>query len=178
MHQGTLRLVEIESEVYASIDRMCLSVGELLAEAKALDPAGFKQWVEQRMPFGYDKARRLIAIHVAYRELPPEKVAQLPLPWQALYALAPYAQGQLIEALESGEIGPETTRSQAVTKARQWKTHRRLVDPLEPRYSTADSRAGALMEHSASELNPHVHDALRRWLDRSPTPADGCAAFG
>jgi hypothetical protein len=169
LHQATSRLEQIEDEVYSSIDRMCLRVGELLAEARALDPAGFKKWVETRMPFGYDKARRLIAIHLAYRELPEDKIAQLPLPWQALYALAPFAQGQLQEALESGEIGPETTQAEAITRARHWKNHRRLVDPLQARYSTADSRAGALMEHRADELNPYVREALVRWLGSAST---------
>ena len=177
LRQSTSRLEEIEDEVYSSIDRMCLRVGELLAEARALNPSGFKRWVEQRMPFGYDKARRLVAIHLAYSELPPEKLAQLPQPWQALYALAPFARGQLVEALESGEIGPDTTQAEAITKARQWKTHRRQVDPLRARYSTADIRAGALMELSASELNPYVREALLRWLGSASTPeGDGPAS--
>ena len=171
LRQSTSRLKEIEDEVYSSIDRMCLRVGELLAEARALNPAGFKKWVEARMPFGYDKARRLIAIHLAYRELPEDKVAQLPLPWQALYALAPFAQGRLQKALDDGEIGPETTQAQAITKARQWSNHQRLVDPLESRYSIADTRAGALMELSASDLNPYVREALVRWLGSAPTDA-------
>jgi hypothetical protein len=173
LHDGMSRLEQIEGEVFASIDRMCLRVGELLAEARALDPAGFKRWVEDRMPFGYDKARRLIAIHMAYRELPPEKLRQLPLPWQALYALAPHAQGRLLDALESGEIGPETTQAEAITKARHWSNHRRAVDPLDRRYSTADSRAGALMELSASDLNPFVREALIRWLGAAATPEGG-----
>ena len=169
LHQSTSRLDQIEDEVYSSIDRMCLHVGALLAEARALNPAGFKRWVDERMPFGYDKARRLIAIHLAYRELPPDKLQQLPLPWQALYALAPYAKGRLIDALESGEIGPDTTQAEALTRARHWSNHHRPSDPLTARYSTADTRAGALMEHAASELNPYVREALVRWLGRAST---------
>lgn len=156
--------------MFASIDRMCLRVGELLAEARQLDPAGFKRWVAERMPFGYDKASRLIAIHFAYRELPPEKLQQLPLPWQALYALAPYATGQLSHALETGEIGPATTQAEAITKARHWSNHRRAADPLTARYSIADTRAGALMELSASDLNPYVREALLRWLGAAAMP--------
>jgi hypothetical protein len=173
LHQSTSRLEQIEAEVYSSIDRMCLRVGELLAEARSLNPGGFKSWVEQRMPFGYDKARRLIAIHLAYRELPPEKLEQLPLPWQALYALAPFSQGRLIEALDSGEIGPGTTQAEAITKARRWSNHRRPVDPLQPRYSTADTRAGALMEFSPDDLNPYVREALQRWLAKGSTAEVG-----
>lgn len=179
LRKSTSRLAEIEDEVYLSIDRMCLRVGELLAEARELDPAGFKKWVETRLPFGFDKARRLIAIHYAYRELPPEKLAQLPLPWQALYALAPFAQGKLMDALESGEVGPGMTQREAFTKARHWTSNQRLVDPLEARYSIADTRAGVLMEHEARDLNPYVRDALRRWLERGSTDAgDGPVSAG
>ena len=148
------------------MDRMCLRLGELLWEAKALDPGGFNQWVKDRLPFGDNKARRLIAIYVAYRELPPEKIEQLPRPWQALYALARHAKGNLLDALESGEIGPDTTVREAQASARHWSKNQRKVDPLEARYSTADTRAGALMEHSASNLNPYVRQALESWLSR------------
>lgn len=156
--------------MFASIDRMCLRVGALLAEARLLDPSGFKAWVNERMPFGFDKARRLIAIHYAYSELPPEKLQQLPLPWQALYALAPHAQGRLLDALESGEIGPDTTQAEAITTARRWSRNRPKAEPLEARYSTVDRRAGALMELSADDLHPYVRDALLRWLGSGPTP--------
>lgn len=170
LHESTSRIEQIEAEVYETVDRMCLRVGELLWEAKSLNPGGFNAWVDDRMPFGHDKARRLIAIFVAYRELPAEKLAQLPRPWQAMYALAPYAQGRLIEALESGEIGPDTTVREAAASARHWGSNQRKVDPLTARYTAADNRAGALMEHRPDDLNPYVLEALKRWLSRS-TPA-------
>lgn len=156
--------------MYECIDRMCLRVGALLVEARAEDPANFKTWVNERMPFGFDKARRLIAIHLAYSELPPDKVAQLPRPWQALYALAPYAQGRLIEALESGEIGPDTTQAQAIERARSWSNSQRKADPVEARYAAVDRRAGALMELNADDLNEFVREALIRWLGLGATP--------
>lgn len=171
MHKGTSRLEEIEGEVYDTVDRMCLRVGELLWEAKVLDPGGFNKWVENRMPFGVDKARRLIAIFVAYRELPPEKLAQLPRAWQAMFALAPYAQGRLRVALESGEITPDTTAREAIASARHWGTNRRTADPLVARYTAADTRAGALMEHRPEDLNPYVREALTNWLTRAASPS-------
>lgn len=157
---------------------MCLRVGALLAEARSLDPAGFKTWVNDRMPFGFDKARRLIAIHMAYSELPADKVEQLPKPWQALYALAPHAQGKVLEALEAGEIGPDTTQEEAITKARHWSKNERKVDPVEARYSTVDRRAGALMDLSADDLHPYVRDALLRWLGSDPTTEDADPVSG
>lgn len=143
---------------------MCLRVGGLLYEAKSLNPGGFAAWVKSKMPFGYDTARRLIAIHLAYRELPPEKIAQLPRPWQAMYALAPYAQGQLQAAIESGEVGPTTTVAQAIKLSRKWGSNRRKVDPLDPVYGPADRRAGALMQYRPEDLNEYVRAALARWL--------------
>jgi hypothetical protein len=169
--QSRSRIEEIEDEVFATVDRMCLRVGELLYEAKVLNPGGFQKWVKTRMPFGYDTARRLVAIHLAYRELPEEKIAQLPRPWQALYALAPHARGKLAAAIASGEIGPDTTVAEARERARDWSSNRRHVDPLEPTYGTADRRAGALMEFQVSDLNPYVRAALARWMDAASTPA-------
>ena len=166
LHDSTPRIDRIEAAVYETVDRMCLRVGELLWEAKALDPGGFDDWVETKMPFGRDTARRLIAIFVAYRELPPEKLAQLPRAWQAMFALSKFAQGQLLVALESGEINPDTTAKQAQATARRWSGQRRKTDPLEARYSPADNRAGALMEHRPEDLNPYVREALVSWLNR------------
>lgn len=150
--------------MFETVDRMCLRVGALLQEARELNPSGFRRWVDERMPFGYDKAQRLIAIHLAYSSLPAETVAQLPRPWQAMYTLRRWTGGRLEEALESGEIGPDTTVNEARKKAREWSKNQRPRDPLTARYSQADLRAGALMEHPASELNPTVREALVRWL--------------
>jgi len=143
---------------------MCLRVGALLHEARELDRGGFEGWVTQRLPFGMDKARRLIAIHLAYGELPAETVAQLPRPWQAMFVLRRWADGRLQDAIESGEVGPDTTVDQARKKAREWSSNQRSGDPLTDRYTQADLRAGALMKHSASDLNETVRDALVRWL--------------
>jgi len=171
LHDSTSRIDQIETEVYETVDRMCLRVGELLWEAKTLDPGNFNAWVDERLPFGNDKARRLIAIFVAYRELPAEKLAQLPRPWQAMYALAPYAQGRLVQALDSGEIGPDTTVKQAKASARHWSSNKRKVDPLAARYTAADNRAGSLMEFRPEDLNPYVLEALKSWLGRTADSA-------
>lgn len=148
---------------------MCLRVGELLLEARAIDPDGFRAWVESKMPFGIDKARRLIAIHLAYRDLPPETIAQLPEPWQALYALRHWVGGKLDEALAANEIGPGTTVEEAQRKARHWSNNTPKGDGLDARYTMADTRAGALMDCDPAHLNPLVRDALLRWLGH-PTP--------
>lgn len=172
MHQPTSRLDEIEAEVFRAVDRMCLRVGELLYEAKTLDPGGFGVWVKTKMPFGYDTARRLIAIYLAYRELPAERLAQLPRPWQAMYALSKFVQTEeMAAAIASGEIGPNTTVEQARRIARRWGSNRRTSTPRRI-YSVADRRAGALMEFQPDDLNPAVREELTRWLHRASTPED------
>lgn len=150
--------------MFEAVDRMCLRVGALLHEARELDRPGFKAWVEERMPFGADKASRLIAIHLAYSELPADTIAQLPRPWQAMFVLRKWAGGRLQDALDSGEVGPDTTVAEAKKKAREWSKNQRGRNPLTARYSQADLRAGALMDHSPSELTETVREALVKWM--------------
>ena len=153
--------------MFRAVDRMCLDVGRLLFEARSIEGPRFRQWVDERMPFGYDKAKRLIAIHLAYSELPPETQAQLPRPWQALYALRHWAGGRLDRAVAAGEIGPTTTVAQAKERARKWSSDSRNGDPvLSLRHAPCDMIAGKLMAFSPDELNPDVLRALRRWVDR------------
>lgn len=162
------RLVEIEAEVYDTVDRMCLRVGELLHEARSLNPKGFEQWVGERMPFGMDKARRLIAIHLAYHELPEDVRHNLPRPWQAMFALRKWAGGKLTEAIEVGEVGPDTTVEQARELAKKWTKDSRTGDEetLTPRYSAPDLAAGRLMAFQPDDLNEDVFRALSRWVTR------------
>jgi hypothetical protein len=161
------RLEEIEREVFNELDRTCLRVGGLLLEAKEIDPGGFADWVDTKMPFKLDTANRLVAIHVAYRELPAETLAQLPRAWQALFALRAIPQAALVDEIEAGDITPDMTVIEAKKKARDWNRKREgkpRRDPLTDRYSAADLRAGALMDLPATDLNEHVAAALGRWL--------------
>ena len=171
-HTPSDRLVEIETEVFQAVDRMCLVVGALLHEARTLDRAGFVGWVETRMPFGIDKADRLIAIHLAYGALPPEMLVNMPRPWQALYALRAHVGGRLDEAIASGEVGPDTTVKEARERSRAWGSHSKTKISLTARYKPVDKAAGALMTHSAADLDDNVRRALLRWLQE---PANGSA---
>lgn len=153
--------------MFAEVDRMCLRVGALLCEARELDPSGFQSWVEERMPFGYDKARRLIAIHLAYRDLPDSVVRNLPRPWQAMYALRRWAGGRLGQAIEAGEVGPDTTVKGALELAKKWSSDSKNDDfEIPARYSPADIAAGKLMGMSPDDVNADVWRALTRWMQR------------
>jgi len=161
------RLLEIEVEVFEAVDRMCLRVGELLYEAQQLDRAGFQSWVEDRMPFGFDKARRLVAIYLAYRELPAETIARLPRPWQAMFVLRRWSTGRLVDAIDSGEIGPDTTVKDALRIAKKWGSDTRPSDEVgSARYSQIDLDAGRLMAADPNELDADVFRALSRWMSR------------
>lgn len=149
---------------------MCLRVGELLWEARELNGPGFREWVEDRMPFGYDKARRLVAIYLAYRELPAETQAKLPRPWQAMYALRHWAGGRLQAAIEAGEVSESTTVREAHQRARAWSSDQRPTPELSARYGTADLAAGALMAFSPDALNSDVRRALGNWLTAGRSP--------
>lgn len=144
---------------------MCFRVGELLFEAKQLDPVGWRSWVETRLPFSYSRAQRLVAIHLAYRELPVEMRAQLPRPWQALYALHTFTGGTLEAAIQRGEIGPATTARSAQAIARRWKRHE--APEVKARFTAADLIAGKLLNRHPDELNPVVRERLTRWLRQS-----------
>lgn len=166
----TRSLDDIEDDIYKSVDLMVLKVGELLHEARLSHPRAWKSWVEERMPFGFDAAKRIEAVYLAYRELPATLHKELPKAWQALFALRSHvASGKLVAAIESGEIGPTTTQREALRKAREWSSNKASsgVKPIEPRYWEPDYLAGKLMGYSPDDLNTNVLRALRRWLENS-----------
>lgn len=155
--------MELRESILVSMDRMCLQVGADLLEARRLDPDGFELFLEP-LPFGIHTARKLIAIHLAYRDLPAKVVEGLPRPWQAMYALKKFPAEQLQAAIEAGEIGPGMSQRDAVAKAREWsesRPRRTVTD----RRSRADIRAGALIDCPVGEMSEPVRRALLRWLD-------------
>lgn len=158
------RLSEIVDEVYDAVDLMALRVGALLVEARDLNPRGFKQWVETELPFSYETARRLVAIHLSYSQLPAEVMNELPRPWQALYALRHWTGGRLQEAISSGEVHSEMTRSQAEAKARDWSKNDVALRQRGRQFSNADLAAGKLMAFDVNDLSAPVARALRKWV--------------
>lgn len=167
-HSVTVRPIEaIEADIYHVLDRMVLETGRLLHEARTNHPKMYKTWVEERMPFGLDAARRIHAVYLAYSNLDETVLARLPKAWQALFALRHHVgSGRLLEAVESGEIGPQTTQREAIRKAREWSatSETTQLPAIEPRYHEIDVLAGKLMSFDVSELNPNVRRALVRWL--------------
>jgi hypothetical protein len=141
-------LDEMTVEIFETVDRMVMRVGELLERAWQMYPDDWKRWVVEDLPFGLDTARRLRAVYLAYKHLPPEKLAQLPRAWQALFAIRHLDHEALIA---TGEIGPGTTVQGALAVVRG-------------RFTDADVTAGRLMSYSPTQLSDDVLDQLRGWL--------------
>lgn len=146
------------------LDGTALAVGRLLREAKQIDPDRFDEWVQVCLPIGHETARRLIAISAAYEKLPEELVANLPRPWQALYAIQALPMEALQAGMASGELSSLTTVREAQQFSREWR------GVSEARVRRADIAAGALMQFPASDLSPETTRALRRWLKRESAP--------
>lgn len=129
-------------------------------------------WVDAELPFSYDTARRVMAVHVAYRELSPERKAMLPRPWQALFALRHHVGDRMDAAIEAGEIGPDTTVRQAISWAQRQRS------PLTPVHSIPDLIAGRLMSMDREQLDDRVAAELGRWLSAVPLVAGRSAVAG
>jgi hypothetical protein len=163
-------LDEIAAEIYDTVDRMVMRVGELLERAHTLHPTDWKRWVSEELPFGLDTARRFRMIYLAYSKLPPETLARCPKAWQAMFAIRHLDQPALEAALDAGELGPDTTVLEAVAYVRN--THR------PDRFTEADVVAGRLMGFSPQMLSDDVLEQLRAWARNDPEDLSGSSAGG
>ena len=81
---------QIAHEVYATVNHEALRLGELLELARdQMSRSGFERWIETELPFDLLMARRLRAVYLGYRELPPEMLNEMPLPWQSIFVHQP-----------------------------------------------------------------------------------------
>ncbi len=158
------RLALYRSEILHEVDRMALRVGALLRQARAEMPEQFVGWVTNDLPFGLDTAKRMMAISEAYEKLDRAVLDQLPRPWQALYALRALPADELQRAIEAGQITNDMTTAEAQAVARLYRTGGSGALSSRSRHHRADIAAGALMEFTPNDMNPHVLRALRRWL--------------
>lgn len=151
-------LGDIAAQIYASIDRMALRIGELLQRAlEAHGTERFREWVTNDLPFGIETARRMRAVYLAYREFPPELLASMPAPWQALYALSKVPRPRLVEAIESGEVHARLSARAAIEVSKELRGGTR-------HFSQLDVIAGRLLAASPDDLSSDVLARLRRWL--------------
>jgi hypothetical protein len=152
-------LVDIEAEIFSAIDRMVLEVGAQLHRAYVEHPDLYEEWVETRLPFGLDKARRLRRIHLAFRHFDAATLARFPKPWQALYAISRLPPERVREAVAAGVVHPSMTVRESQEVARE------LSGRETKRFSEVDLLAGKLMGHPSAGLADDVRALLRAWLD-------------
>ena len=154
-----MALSAITDRIYARFDRLALDLGRDLNEAYEIaGKRAYERWVDECLPFGVDKARRLRAIHLAYEHLPADKLAALPRPWQAMYAFTRLSPDQVTEAIEAGTIHPDMTVKEAVTVAQE------LSGRETKRFSEVDLLVGRIVNLSADELGEAARRALDEWL--------------
>lgn len=80
---------QIAAEVYATINREALRLGELLDHARTtMSRAAYERWVTNELPFDLAQARRMRAVYLANEMLPTEMLAHVPTPWRAIYAVS------------------------------------------------------------------------------------------
>ena len=77
-------LDELANRIQSEVDAFALTIGNYMDQAKRRNARRFMQWVQADTPFSLAEAERLRVIAIAYRDLPPEAVAELPRPSSAL----------------------------------------------------------------------------------------------
>lgn len=149
------------------LEDAALGIGQELIDAKNEHPGGFVEWVETKLPFGLDKAERLMAITRCFSDYDAETRALLPPAWSALYELTRLPSERLANAIEAGEITPQMT----VKSARQLAWEAKLAKEGQPRSSrptrlTADVVAAELMRYPSYEMSDPVRAALKEWMPK------------
>lgn len=173
-------LDERRDAIIETIESAAVEVGRHLIEAKEEHPGRFMAWVEAELPFGIDKAERLMAITRSLGSCTSEMRSNLPPAYSALFHLARLPRPILEVAVDNGEVTPATTVREAEALARaangtyaptQPTGSSQPVDMPEPAPGpasdgtiTVDLLALELMKHPVERLSADATRQLRRWL--------------
>ena len=171
-------LDERRDRILAIVGTAALDVGAELIAAKQEHPREFMEWVSRSLPFGIDKAEKLMAISRAFGDADPLTRAALPPAWTALFELSRLPIDQVQRSIESGAIAPEMT----VSDARELVSGHREPPELLPERPTPgpkpgfdpnprlnpDLLASELVRSARGDLSEPVEYLLRRWLDPEP----------
>lgn len=161
-----ISLQERTQRIAAVLNEASLIVGQELIAAKAEHPGTFVAWVETELPFGIDKAERLMAITRSFASADDEVLEALPSAYSALYELSRMPTDRLRDHIANGDVGPGTTTREARSLANgNGKVEGPILPPVpaEPRLA-ADIVAKELMRHPRAQLSAELEVALRRWL--------------
>lgn len=161
----TLTLAERTERIAAVLNDASLLVGEELIAAKAEHPGTFVAWVTDELPFGIDKAERLMAITRSFHNADEETRLALPSSYSALYELSRMPTDRLKTHIANGDVGPGTTTREARSMVNGQSPAEPILPPIkpEPRLG-ADIVAKELMRHPRGDLSEGMEVALRRWM--------------
>lgn len=163
-----ITLEERTDRIVGIVESAAIDVGHELIAAKADHPGRFCAWVDECLPFGIDKAERLMAVTRAFANATPDMLDALPThAYSTLFELTRLPAARLQLAINNGDVHPDMT----YRDARSLHDDEPLPDdpdeaPAEraqPRI-TADVVASELIRHPAANLSRDVEIALRRWL--------------
>lgn len=160
------------------VDRAALEVGAELIAAKREHPGEFFAWVARSLPFGVDKAERLMAIARAFGSIEASAREALPPAWTAMFELSRLPVEQVQRSIETGEIHPKMTVADArelvtglkeAPKAAE-RTHRTGPEPGSPqrREIDADLVAAKLIRTDRKALSAFMEAQIRTWLGPEP----------
>lgn len=172
-------LDERRDRIMAVLESTALEIGDELLAAKREHPREFMAWVTRALPFGIDKAERLMAITRSFATVDPLVRASLPPAWTALYELSRLPIETVVVAIDRGEISPQMT----VEDARELVTGHREAPKAEKRTSkpgpdpgfdpnprlTTDIVARELLRTPREDLSATMETLLRLWLDPKET---------
>lgn len=162
-----LSLDERGERIAKVLDEASVLVGQELIAAKAEHPGTFVAWVEESLPFGIDKAERLMAITRCFATADEDVRAALPSAYSALYELSRMPTDRLQAHIANGDVGPGTTTREArgLVNGNGAVPPGPILPPIkpEPRLG-ADIIAKELMRHPRGDLTEAIEVALRRWM--------------
>lgn len=172
----TLTLAERTQRIMDVLSASALAIGEELLMAKREHPGEFMAWVSDCLPFGIDKAERLMAITRALSVADPETRLQLPPAWSALYELSRIPAPQLAVLVERDEVTPATTVREAREFAQAYCPAPQPVDlptpaPYVPLPEVADHSTDLialnLLRADRDKLSEDIAERVGRWLHGS-----------
>lgn len=161
-HRNIVPLAERKRRILDALSDTVYTIGAELLEAKREHNGTFVAWVETELPFGIDRAERLMAVTRAFATA--EHREHLPAAWTALYELSKVPPGALVRSIELGEVSPGMTVAQArdyvaSQRANGETRHPGGVPPL------AEAHAVALLRYHPNDVPEEVRCRLRAWIN-------------
>lgn len=164
--QRVLTLDERAERIMYVLEVSATQIGEELIAAKHDHPGKFMEWVDYALPFGIDKAERLMAIQRAMQTVDPDMRDSLPPAWTAMYELSRLNPKVLADLVATGEV----TRDMTVAEARRVakpdsEVHRPDVVLQDVKAHQADLLAWELTRTDRTLLSTDRATELQEWLE-------------